>query len=754
MRKGLLFLVLWCGLQAAEASSGPSNHKHALLLQGNAQQYPYEKLLKKGFSFIQSRDTAVQEIANAFFAMQGDSMQEEFWGWGSFFLGEYYLFTNRWDSAVQVLHRAHDYFSAAQLPVEKARAAYALADVYYNQDNYDTAMRFANEALAVFEAKEMVPQQAAVKSLLCDILTYMGFYDQAMDDCVAALQLQDKAGVTNGREATLNTMGKIYQELGSLEKATSYYEQALTIAKSQHEAYAQATALSNLGNIYLLRNQPQKAYGLFTEAIQLDKAQQDSVGIAYSYYDIGKALNALDKPDEATLYLEKGLQIAQKIKMPELEANILLGLGHRKATEGQYIEAIRVTKEGLAIAQRVGAAPILKTAYQNLAQLYDLKGDKEYALIYLKLFIMQSEKMLKEESARSIAEQESLYQIKQKEKEIALLKQQNKIQELEGARQRLASIVMGGGLVLFLIVVLVLWGRYRLKIKTNKVLRSQNKSIQEQNHEIETQRDFIAEKRKELEEKNLLLTDSIMYARKIQESLLPEKAQFKKLFPRSFIYYVARDIVSGDFYWFTQSGDKLVLAVLDCTGHGVPGAFMTVLTNSLLNQIILENGIDSPELVLTLLDQKIKQQLHQETNLSQMEGLDIGLCVIDPKKREIAFAGAKIPLYYFDEEQKLQIIKPDRLSVGSGQVKEKSFHKQQISIYPGMPLYLSTDGYQDQFGGDKDKKYMKSHFKQLLRKLHKEDMEQQQKLLHDNFVKWRQMTPQTDDVLVIGIRLS
>jgi serine phosphatase RsbU (regulator of sigma subunit) len=380
--------------------------------------------------------------------------------------------------------------------------------------------------------------------------------------------------------------------------------------------------------------------------------------------------------------------------------------------------------------------------------------DKNNALIYMKLFMLESERKYKEENIRSIAEIEALYNIEKKEKEIDLLKKDNAIKELQADQRSFFIATLSFGLLLLIILIIILYNRNKLKNRANKALNQQNIAIQEQKEEIETQKEDLAETSNKLSDKNQQITDSITYAKQIQDSLLPQLVTIKEVLPESFIYFRPRDIVSGDFYWFTQIEDKIAFALVDCTGHGVPGAFMTVLANSLLNQIVIETGITSPDLIVSLLDQKIQQNLHQQQlENSNTDGLDIGLVLIDRERKKLEYTGAKIPLYIYQNDQ-LEIIKADRNSVGSTQQSEKSFTKQEISLKDEAMIYMSSDGFQDQFGGHHNKKYMKGNFRKLLSRIAKKTIQNQQDYIEDEFIKWRKSNPQTDDILVLGFKLK
>jgi serine phosphatase RsbU (regulator of sigma subunit) len=269
----------------------------------------------------------------------------------------------------------------------------------------------------------------------------------------------------------------------------------------------------------------------------------------------------------------------------------------------------------------------------------------------------------------------------------------------------------------------------------------------------------VAERTSEVVEKNEKLKvaydeirDSINYAKRIQEAISPPTTLITKAIPESFVLCKSKDIVSGDFYWFAQKDDEIIIAAVDCTGHGVPGAFMTVIGNSLLNQIVNIATVLSPAKILTQLDEKVLETFrhegdYQETN----DGMDIALCKYNIKTREINFAGAKRPLYFI-RDNSLEEIKGDPFPIGSFQYEfKKVFTEHTIQLQPGDTFYLFSDGYQDQFG-IKGRKFMKRRFRDLLLELQPLSMEDVRNQLEENIDLWRGSAEQTDDILVIGLR--
>lgn len=259
-----------------------------------------------------------------------------------------------------------------------------------------------------------------------------------------------------------------------------------------------------------------------------------------------------------------------------------------------------------------------------------------------------------------------------------------------------------------------------------------------------------------LNNQNKKITDSINYAKRIQQSILPAENEIQKILPRSFIFYQPRDIVSGDFYWFSKLEDKIIIAAVDCTGHGVPGAFMSLIGNTLLNEIVNEKHITDPAEILNRLHVSILKSLHQrEGELQNQDGMEMSLCVIHNEKNTIEFAGAMNPVYIV-KNGVVNVIQPDTKGIGGMNTNQKGeeieFTTQKFSIEPNMSLYMFTDGYMDQFGGPKNKKFNAPMFKKMLLYLQVMEMEDQKNAMEEIMKNWRGDFRQIDDMLVIGIK--
>lgn len=285
--------------------------------------------------------------------------------------------------------------------------------------------------------------------------------------------------------------------------------------------------------------------------------------------------------------------------------------------------------------------------------------------------------------------------------------------------------------------------------KIKEEIERKNMALELQNEEIANQRDVLSQQKAEIEVKNNDITASIGYAQRIQNAMLPSMSKISQHFKDIFILFKPKAIVSGDFYWFSKRKNKIIIATVDCTGHGIPGAFMAMIGDSLLNQIVNQNEIIEPAQILKRLHEGVRNTLNQRINESA-DGMDIALCVIDKDQRVLKFAGAKSSLMYFENGNQ-NIIKGDRNPIGSKLFEIPAAYKTHIVPITGQTrFYIYTDGYQDQFGGENDQKFMIKRFKKLLHKIHSLEFEEQQKQLDAIFEKWKAGNDQIDDILVIG----
>ncbi len=314
---------------------------------------------------------------------------------------------------------------------------------------------------------------------------------------------------------------------------------------------------------------------------------------------------------------------------------------------------------------------------------------------------------------------------------------------------------IGAYLFYFILFILILYSAIQISSRQLRIAKIKlEKTVKERTAEVVKQKEELQKQNTIIEVAYNDIKSSINYAKRIQEAILPLKEEIKKHLPNSFVLFKPRDIVSGDFYWFTKHNNNYIIACVDCTGHGVPGAFMSMIGNTLLNEIIIEKNISQPAAILNLLHERVRQSLKQDLEQSETrDGMDIAICVINENKTQLEYAGANRSLIFIRGHE-LQEIKADKKPIGGDQMNEnRIFTNHIIALQKNDSIYMTTDGYADQFGGDKGKKFMVKHLHQLLLDIQKHSIDKQSELLDTVITEWQGNTEQVDDILVIGIKI-
>jgi len=669
-------------------------------------------------------------------------------------LANYYYRNNEVDSSLYHYNKALSIYRQRTNDLKTGITLYNIGSVYFASSNYVDAFEYTKNSLNYFSVLGDIPSIASAHSLLCDILFSSGFDTDAIEHCLTALNLYSEIESLEGQSQLLNSIGKINLNLGEFEKSIRYFNQAYYIAEQTNNSTLLAASLRNLGHYYLQINKYDRALDSFQKSLALVQNKQDIERVGYLFLDLGITNTSISKFEVALENLQKALLYADSSLNLELRARVYSELGSLYSATEKYDIAIVFLKQSLFVAQKINTDPILQQCYKNLANFYDKQNDIENALKYYKLYTSHKDTLFSNQSAMQIAEAEALYDLVQKEKQIEFLKNENKLREMEAGEKNMINIWLISVLIFVFILTLVLYKQYRVQNRVNQALNEQKNAINQQKIEIELQKESIEKANNILSEKNKQIIDSLEYAKRIQLSLLPDGKILKKRFTDSFIWYLPKDIVGGDFYWYSENKNSICIVVMDCSGHGVPGAFMTVLANTLLNRRAYEiKRNDTPNNILTYLDKNVKKELNQQgIQLSAFEGIDLGVCIIDAKSLRLKFSGAKMPLYYYSKGV-LNHINGNRQSVGGGNNIPRKFNVSTVNLKSGDIVYLATDGFQDQFGGDKRKKFMKLHFKNLIKSIAELPMDEQRDKLKSVFHQWKDFNIQTDDILIVGIKV-
>ncbi|WP_448528949.1 tetratricopeptide repeat protein [Raineya sp.] len=557
-------------------------------------------------------------------------------------------------------------------------------------------------------------------------------------------------------------IAKTYFYSGDADKAQKYAHKAIDFGEKSGNLQAVQSSYQTLSAVYASRNLNKNAL----QAYEMHKKFSDSlykVRLTYQENLLKKRKISDDIESETEL-----LQAQKDIENLDLKNTIL-----NAEKESQKYELDKQQK--IIQLAELEQARLREQARANSLLLE--KQRNEAILQKQQLDLAHTENLLKEAELKNAKIYQEAQEAKRKEQEAKFLRdKQQREQELEREREAKLNqaklfIAIGVGISGILLLALIgFWVKQRdnkkLKIQqniilqNNELLKKQHLEILEKNDELNAANEelsaaveTISEQKAEIEHKNDEILASINYAQRIQDSMLPDENIFRAYFEESFILYLPRDIVSGDFYWLYTNQQFVIVAVMDCTGHGVPGAFMSLIGKTMLDKIVGELGIYSPEKILLVLDDFVKKAIASDKKL--VDGMDGVVFCIDKKQKKLLFAGAKSSMLLFKNDEMMEL-KGDYFHIAGAEnnEEEKTFSLQSFDLDTPIMLYAYSDGYQDQIGGERNKKFMTKKYKQLLTDIHKKPCAEQKEILNCTFKEWKGLMQQTDDVLVMGLKIN
>jgi len=542
----------------------------------------------------------------------------------------------------------------------------------------------------------------------------------------------------------------LYWNVNHFDNSIKYFTDAIECYEKTGNKNAKKVIFNNLGMIYSdIEDYPQ-SLKYFEKGLAISKEIDDDKEIALGFNNIAIANSYLEKYDVALEYAKKALDIGAELNDKHLMLSCYIMLT-------EYYEKLGNTEKSLEYFNFYSSLQKHIQEEENKIRMKELHDRTKRA---------EMEKLLKEKelltTTASLEEaqkvnRERMLQIDNlnKDKEISELK----LKEKETEIRRRNNLIKGAIAVFIIIFIfsLVVFRLYRQKLKNNKLLEEQNIKLTSQKEKINEQRKQLEHSNKKLEKKNVQILDSISYASRIQEAILPYESRIKKLLPESFIFFKPRDIVSGDFYWFSEQHGKIFIAEVDCTGHGVPGAFMSMIGNTLLNEIVNDKGVYKPSEILKQLNKGIIFTLNQENSSDnfQDDGMEVSLCCIDKAAKTVEIALANQTAYLV-ENNEIRLIEGDIYSVGGtfSLSDDDEFTNHSIKYTEDTSLYMLSDGYADQFGGIQNHKFLASQLQDLLLDNNSLSMKDQSDILEMTFNSWKGNKKQIDDILVIGIKFQ
>lgn len=604
---------------------------------------------------------------------------------------------------------------------------------------------------------------------LGNLFKQQGDMKTSLDYYFKSLKFYENIGDKHSSAQLYQNIGIVYGELDSSEKAIQNFNKALKIFKEIADIKGIAEVNNNLGNNYLDNKEYELAVSYFEKSLKLFQEMNYTPMIANLYYNLGDSNNKLKNYSIAKEYFDKSFEIYQNIGYAAGMAMCYNGFGEYYYNIGDYSKSA----EYLEKAKELSMGADLRTlsdAVEWLSKSYAKTGNYKDAYKNHVLFKQFNDSIFNENNDKAITALSMQYEFDKKEK-IREIEEKKKaaLQAEQNKRDKLVKIVLSAGIFIMILIAVILIRNYRRKVKANNLLRAQKNEIEHQKTELEQRNEEIQAQRDEIEDKNVLITEqrdialkqkqeitgSIQYAQRIQEAVLPDKQLFVNDINDYFILFKPKDIVSGDFYWMTKVEGKLVIVAADCTGHGVPGAFMSMLGVTFLNEIVNKDRVLQADKILNKLRDKVIDSLHQKDRETK-DGMDIALAVIDPLKNEMQFAGAYNSMYFINSEsenKEIEKIAADRMPIGIHLKMDKEFTNHVIHYKKGDIVFMFSDGYMDQFGGEKGRKLKSKRFQELLLTVHKKPMKEQKKILDDFLSKWKGELEQLDDILVIGLKL-
>jgi len=629
----------------------------------------------------------------------------------------------------------------------------AVATVETSEYQYSKALRYYRKSLRL--AQEHNYRRLISKNYQSIGSLYMeqGNYPQALWHFQQGLKNEQQSKNHKGIADFLFSIGNIYAEMEQNKIALDYMQRSLEIVRQLNLPVDVSKRLNNIGSIYVSEKKYNQALANYQKSLQVMQAAGDQRGIAISLENIAIVYGHWDQYEQTLKYQLETIAIKERLGDKKGLSLSYLNIGSTYLDKKDFLTAKKYFEKGFTLAQESKHLYYTRFGAERLVELYDSIGDRVQALRYLKLHKRYSDSLNNQAKAKEIGRLEAQFLYDQD------LEARRKEQFQADTRRTQWSYMLIGGVGVALLLTGFMYLRYRSKTKTNHLLSEKSNLIGTQTAELANAYEELnatlnqAQAQKEtILQKTIKIEDSIRYAYRIQTAILPDDAYLKNLLPQHFIFYQPKDIVSGDFYWVTERESLIFFCVADCTGHGVPGAFMSVVGNNALHHAVNEMGLTEPDSILYETDRKIRSMLHQEKDSESKDGMDIALCVWNKKENRLHFAGAGRPLYHLSNGI-LNEIKGDKFPIGGGQHENKSFTAHRLSLQKGDRLYLFSDGITDQFGGSPKKKFTPKRLQEFIIQHQSLGIEAQGNRFREMMKEWMQSHVQLDDLTLLAVEV-
>jgi tetratricopeptide (TPR) repeat protein/serine phosphatase RsbU (regulator of sigma subunit) len=673
-----------------------------------------------------------------------------------------------------------------------------IGSIYLNVASYEKALEYFQQANQM--AKESGDEFTVMSSTnnIGMVYHYWGKYEEAIKYYQRSLDYSEEQNDRRTAAMINMNIGIIYFDWGKYERALSFYKKSVKIQTDLNDLNNLISTYNNIAIIYENLDSLDLALNYYKMALDISKEIENMKGVGVAYFNIATFYMAKEEYFRAREYYEKSLNVRREIGDNLGVGTSLLSIGQSYFYQKQARKSISYYNKSLKILEPLGVLEKLIENYAALAEAYRDLGNYQKSVFYMERYSKTKDSLFTENTFKQIEEIQTKYETEKKEKEIELLNKENLVKDLKVKEQHEAiqkqRIAIISFIVVFALIIVFSIIVYRLynKIKNaneqlalqnaeineqkeeimaqndeifakNEVLEQQNEEITSQRDEIEAQRDLVINQKAQIELILEELSQSIDYAKQIQTSILPEKSILDENNIESFTIFKPKDRVSGDFYWWASVEEYTVIAVSDCTGHGVPGAFMSFLGISFLREIVTKEYITHPGVILRKLRVDIIKTLAQTGEEgTHKDGMDMSILVINHKDNTVSWAGANNPLWIVrakrneevnDLAENIEEIKADKMPVGIYMRMDK-FTNHEVNLETGDRIFMFSDGFPDQFGGPKGKKYKSRAFKRLIAKTSDLSIEEQGKHIEMELSEWMRwegnIYNQVDDITVFG----
>lgn len=644
------------------------------------------------------------------------------------------------DSSVLYATKALDLAEQSDDAYLKAKSMSTLASsLRYKGGNAEKVIDLLQKSVLLFKSiheKELLGRAYIALALCFDD---KADYQTALKYNFMALDVFNEFDFADGIQEVSNNIAVIYEDLDDPKNALKYYTQSLEFAKKTNDAGAIGGAYANIGAYYIKNGDQAKATGYLKQAIDLKRSVNDWAGVARITSNMGRMYYAGGEEEKGVEYFKQSLEIKKKYKIYEDINSSYYNLGIIEEDRGNFKQAVQYYQSAYEWAMKFDNLQSALSALGGMVNMYDTLGEYKKALNYSIDYIGLSDSLFNIEKSKQTLELKEKYETDKKEKELLLQRAIATKNEAESKRKTTFIIAVLG-------VLLLVTGLLFMVYKTSKLKQKTNVELEQKNKLIEHQKELVEEKQKEI-------IDSINYAKRIQTALLASDKLLSANLPEYFVLFKPKDIVAGDFYWAAPTPEGFLYITADCTGHGVPGAFMSLLNISKLNETINQKHILRPDLIFNDVRAEIVNALNPEGSTEESkDGMDAVLCKLDAKNMKLEFSGANNS-FYIVRNKEILVCKADKMAVGKSHDDSTPFTFNEIALQKGDMIFTFTDGYADQFGGPKGKKLKYKQMEEIMLSIAGLPLQEQKDILDRRFEEWKGSLEQVDDVLVIGVRV-